>query len=139
MDELGDGIRRGTLPLPTRPGHGHAYLLPGDDGWTLVDTGIGLPDAKASWALELARAGGTVTTVFITHFHPGHVGAGADLPEMTGAPVVQGALDYAQCELVWGNPAWSERLLDWFRLHGAPEDVTAGLVGQGSGDRPFSR
>ena len=39
MDELGDGIRRVTLPLPTRPGHVHAYLLPGEDGWTLVDTG----------------------------------------------------------------------------------------------------
>ena len=36
MDELGDGIRRVTLPLPTRPGHVHAYLLPGDHGWTLV-------------------------------------------------------------------------------------------------------
>ncbi|MBA2296868.1 MAG: hypothetical protein H0W14_02365, partial [Actinobacteria bacterium] len=39
------GIRRVTCPLPTRPGHVHAYLLPGADGWTLVDTGIGLPDA----------------------------------------------------------------------------------------------
>ena len=139
MDELGDGIRRVTLPLPTRPGHVHAYLLPGDDGWTLVDTGIGLPDAKASWALELAQAGGTVATVFITHFHPDHVGAAADLHELTEAPVVQGALDYAQCELVWGNPAWSERLLDWFRLHGAPDDVTAELVGQSSVYRPFIR
>jgi glyoxylase-like metal-dependent hydrolase (beta-lactamase superfamily II) len=139
MDELGDGIRRVTLPLPTRPGHVHAYLLPGDDGWTLVDTGIGLPDAKTSWALALAQAGGTVATVFITHFHPDHVGAAADLHELTGAPVVQGALDYAQCELVWGNPAWSERLLDWFRLHGAPDDVTAELVGQSSVYRPFIR
>jgi glyoxylase-like metal-dependent hydrolase (beta-lactamase superfamily II) len=139
MDELGDGIRRVTLPLPTRPGHVHAYLLPGDEGWTLVDTGIGLPDAKASWALELAQAGGTVSTVFITHFHPDHVGAAADLHELTGAPVVQGTLDYAQCELVWGNPAWSERLVDWFRLQGAPEDVTAELVGQSSVYRPFIR
>jgi glyoxylase-like metal-dependent hydrolase (beta-lactamase superfamily II) len=139
MDELGDGIRRVTLPLPTRPGHVHAYLLPGDEGWTLVDTGIGLPDAKASWALELAQAGGTVATIFITHFHPDHVGAAADLHELTGAPVVQGTLDYAQCELVWGNPAWSERLVDWFRLQGAPEDVTAELVGQSAVYRPFIR
>ena len=51
----------------------------------------------------------------------------------------QGALDYAQCELVWGNPAWSERLVDWFRLQGAPDDVTAELVGQSSLYRPFIR
>ena len=128
-----------TLPLPTRPGHVHSYLLPGEDGWTLVDTGIGLPDAKESWALELAQAGGRVATIFVTHFHPDHVGAAADLHELTGAPVVQGALDYAQCELVWGNPAWSERLVDWFHLHGAPDDVTEELVGQGSIYRPFIR
>jgi glyoxylase-like metal-dependent hydrolase (beta-lactamase superfamily II) len=128
-----------TLPLPTRPGHVHAYLLPGDDGWTLVDTGVGLPDAKETWAAELEQAPGPVSTVFVTHFHPDHVGAAADLHELTGAPVVQGALDYAQCELVWGNPAWSERLLDWFRLHGTPDDVTAELVGQSSVYRPFIR
>jgi glyoxylase-like metal-dependent hydrolase (beta-lactamase superfamily II) len=139
MDELEGGIRRVTLPLPTRPGHVHAYLLPGEDGWTLVDTGVGLPDAKETWAAELQQAGGRVATIVVTHFHPDHVGAAADLHELTGAPVVQGSLDYAQCELVWGNPAWSERLVDWFELHGAPEDVTAELVGQSSVYRPFIR
>ena len=139
MDELVGGIRRVTLPLPTRPGHVHAYLLPGDEGWTLVDTGIGLPDAQETWAAALDRIEGDVVTVFVTHFHPDHVGAAADLHELTGAPVVQGALDYAQCELVWGNPAWSERLVEWFRLQGAPADVTDELVGQSSVYRPFIR
>jgi glyoxylase-like metal-dependent hydrolase (beta-lactamase superfamily II) len=128
-----------TLPLPMRPGHVHAYLLEGEDGWTLVDTGIGLPEAKELWRLELETAGVHVARIFVTHFHPDHVGAAADLHELTGAPVFQGALDYAQCELVWGNPAWSERLVDWFRLHGAPDDVTSELVGQASVYRPFIR
>jgi glyoxylase-like metal-dependent hydrolase (beta-lactamase superfamily II) len=139
MDELVGGIRRITLPLPMRPGHVHAYLLPGEDGWTVVDTGVGLPDAKELWQSELERAGGRVARIFVTHFHPDHVGAAADLHELTGAPVYQGVLDYAQCELVWGNPAWSERILDWFRLHGTPDDVTAELVGQGSVYRPYIR
>jgi glyoxylase-like metal-dependent hydrolase (beta-lactamase superfamily II) len=139
MDELPSGIRQVTLPLPMRPGHVHAYLLPGDDGWTAVDTGVGLPDAKELWQAELADAGGRVAQIFVTHFHPDHVGAAADLHELTGAPVYQGVLDYAQCELVWGNPAWPERILDWFRLHGTPDDVTAELVGQGSVYRPYIR
>ena len=139
MDELEGGIRRVTLPLPNRPGHVHAYLLPGDDGWIVVDTGVGRREAREQWAAELERAGGRVAAIFVTHFHPDHVGAAADLHELTGAPVYQGALDYAQCELVWGNPAWSERLVDWFRLQGAPDDVTAELVGQSSLYRPFIR
>jgi glyoxylase-like metal-dependent hydrolase (beta-lactamase superfamily II) len=100
---------------------------------------VGLPDAKETWAAELARAGGRVSAIFVTHFHPDHVGAAADLHELTGAPVFQGVLDYAQCELVWGNPTWSERLVDWFHLHGAPDDVTAELVGQSWVYRPFIR
>ena len=139
MDELPGGIRQITVPLPTRPGHVHTYLVPVSEGWMLVDTGVGLPDAKETWAAELEKHGGRVSTVFVTHFHPDHVGAAADLHELTGAPVVQGALDYAQCELVWGNPAWSDRLVDWFHLHGAPDDVTAELVGQSSVYRPFIR
>jgi len=139
VDDLVGGIKRVTLPLPTRPGHVHAYLLPGSEGWIVVDTGVGLPEAKETWSAALDGAGGPVAAVFVTHFHPDHVGAAADLHELTGAPVYQGALDYAQCELVWGNPAWSERLVDWFRLHGAPDDVTAELVGQSSLYRPFIR
>ena len=139
MTELPGGIRQVTLPLPTRPGHVHSYLLPGDDGWTVVDTGVGLPDAKERWASELEQAGGRVARIFVTHFHPDHVGAAADLHELTGAPVYQGTLDYAQCELVWGNPAWSERLLEWFKLHGVPAEVTEELVGQSAFYRPFIR
>lgn len=139
MDELAGGIRRVTTPLPTRPGHVHSYLLPGADGWTLVDTGIGLPDARERWAAELATLGGPVARIVVTHFHPDHVGAAAVLAELTGAPVLEGALDYAQCELVWGNPAWPRRIADWFRHHGVPEHVTEELVEQGAAYRPFIR
>jgi glyoxylase-like metal-dependent hydrolase (beta-lactamase superfamily II) len=139
MDSLPGGIRRVTTPLPTRPGHVHSYLLPGDDGWTLVDTGIGLPDAKERWSEELAELDGPVSRIVVTHFHPDHVGAAADLAELTGAQVYQGGLDYAQCELVWGNPNWPHRIAEWFHRHGAPEHVTEELVDQGDLYRPFIR
>jgi len=84
VEKLPGGIRRVTLPLPTRPGHVHAYLLSGDDGWTLVDTGVGLPDAKETWAAELEDAGGgRVATVFVTHFHPDNLGAAADVRDLS--------------------------------------------------------
>ena len=117
MDELAGGIRRVTTPLPTRPGHVHSYLLPGDGRWTLVDTGIGLPDTHERWSDELDRLGRPVGNIVVTHFHPDHVGAAADLAELTGAPVHQGGLDYAQCELVWGNPNWPQRILNGCRAH----------------------
>ena len=135
--ELPAGIRRITTPLPTRPGHVHSYLLPGEDGWTLVDTGIGLPDAQEVWAAALD--GAEVARIFVTHFHPDHVGAAADVAELTRAPVHQGALDYAQCELVWGNPNWPERIAEWFLTHGVPSEITEELIGSGNVYRPFIR
>jgi glyoxylase-like metal-dependent hydrolase (beta-lactamase superfamily II) len=135
--ELPLGIRRVTLPLPTRPGHVHAYLVPGRDGWTLVDTGLGLPDAAERWAAELD--GIELARVVVTHFHPDHVGAAADVAELTGAPVLQGDLDYAQCELVWGNPGWPQRIADWFLRHGVPRDVAEELLRSGSVYAPFIR
>ena len=139
MDELDAGIRRVTLPLPTRPGHVHAYLLPGDDGWTLVDTGLGLPDAKERWASELAELPGPVRQIVVTHFHPDHVGAAADLVELTGAPVAQGRVDYEQCRLVWDGNDWADVLVDWFRRHGVPDEVMRELIEQGALWRPFIR
>ena len=135
--ELPRGIRRITTPLPTRPGHVHSYLLPGEDGWTLVDTGIGLPDAQEVWADALG--GAEVARIFVTHFHPDHVGAAADVHELTQAPVHQGALDYAQCELVWGNPNWPHRIAEWFVTHGVPSEVTDELIESGDVYRPFIR
>jgi glyoxylase-like metal-dependent hydrolase (beta-lactamase superfamily II) len=139
MEELAGGIRRVTLPLPTRPGHVHSYLLPGEDGWTVVDTGLGLPDAKDRWAAELDALSDPVARIVVTHFHPDHVGAARDLAELTGAPVAQGRLDYEQCALVWGGDDWAEVLVDWFRRHGVPDQVTGELVEQGSQYRPFIR
>jgi glyoxylase-like metal-dependent hydrolase (beta-lactamase superfamily II) len=135
--ELPDGIRRVTCPLPTRPGHVHAYLLPGEDGWTLVDTGIGLPDAKERWAAELD--GIEVVRILVTHFHPDHVGAAADLAELTGATVHQGGLDYEQCRMVWGNPEWPQRIADWFLTHGVPRPDAEELIQSGSIYAPFIR
>jgi glyoxylase-like metal-dependent hydrolase (beta-lactamase superfamily II) len=139
VDEVAGGIRRVTLPLPQRPGHVHSYLLPGEDGWTLVDTGLGLPDARERWAAELALLEGPVARVVITHFHPDHVGAAADLAELTGAPVLEGELDFEQCRLVWGDEQWSTRLAHWFHRHGVPPRVTEELLGQGTRYKPFIR
>ena len=59
--------------------------------------------------------------IAITHFHPDHVGAAADLAELTGAPVFQGVDDYDQCLRTWGELRVAGRMPDYLRLHGTPE------------------
>jgi len=127
--EVEPGILRVTLPLPSGPRHVHCFLLLGDDGWTLVDTGLGLPEP--SWEDVLAQVDGPVVRIFVTHMHPDHVGGAAPAAQVTGAPVFQGRLDYAQCERVWGSPDWPERIAAWFIRHGVPPAVAEELIESG--------
>jgi glyoxylase-like metal-dependent hydrolase (beta-lactamase superfamily II) len=127
------GIRRITLPLPTGPRHVHCYLLEGESGSILVDTGLGVGD-EPPW-----RDLRDLAAIAITHFHPDHVGGAEHAARVTGAPVHQGALDYAQCERVWGTADWPDRIAAWFVRNGVPQPVADELVEQGHAYAPFIR
>ena len=139
VEELPGGIRRLTFPLPMGIRHVHCYLLPGSDGWTLVDTGLGLPDAEARWGPILRDLDGPVVRIVVTHFHPDHAGGGEDAQGLTGARVLQGARDYEQCEQVWGRADWSERLADYLLVNGLPEPVADELRQESRIFAPFIR
>jgi len=127
--EVEPGILRVTLPLPTGPRHVHCYLLRGDGGWTLVDTGLGLPETP--WSAIAAELDAPIVRIFVTHMHPDHVGGAEAAAAATGAPVLQGRLDYAQCERVWGSDDWPRRIADWFLLHGVPPAAAEELIESG--------
>jgi glyoxylase-like metal-dependent hydrolase (beta-lactamase superfamily II) len=139
MDELPGGIRRLTFPLPLGIRHVHCYLLPGDDGWTLVDTGLGLPDAAARWEPVLRELDTPIARILVTHFHPDHAGGGEDAQAYTNARALQGEHDYEQCVRVWGSADWSERLADYLRAHGLPESVARELRHESRTFAPFIR
>ena len=139
MTELPQGIRRLTFTLPLGIRHVHCYLLPGADGWTLVDTGLGLPDAESRWEPVLAGLGAPVARIVVTHFHPDHTGGGEDARALTGARVLQGAADYEQCERVWGRADWSERLTDYLRANGLPGPLAEELRHESQTLAPFIR
>jgi glyoxylase-like metal-dependent hydrolase (beta-lactamase superfamily II) len=153
--EVEPGILRLTLPLPSGPKHVHCYLLRGDDGWTLVDTGLGLMETppgrspgrsettngadvenfptprSGHWDEIVAQLDAPVARIFITHMHPDHVGGARAAADATAAPVIQGRVDYAQCERVWGSDDWPEQIAAWFLTQGVPEAVAEELIESG--------
>jgi glyoxylase-like metal-dependent hydrolase (beta-lactamase superfamily II) len=136
MVELVDGIRRVTFPLPLGIDHVHCYLLRDDAGWTVVDTGLGLPHIVARWRELLADLDAPVARIVITHMHPDHVGAAADVAELTGAPVYQGRVDHGQAVGVWG-PArpvsvWAEHM----HVHGTPAALVERILAESEALRP---
>jgi glyoxylase-like metal-dependent hydrolase (beta-lactamase superfamily II) len=119
MDELLDGVRRVTFPLPLGIDHVHCYLLRSADGsWTLVDTSLGAADPEALWAPVLAELDGPLERIVVTHLHPDHVGGAADVAWLTGATVLQGRLDHEQTVAAWGDPDSPARVADHLVRHG---------------------
>jgi glyoxylase-like metal-dependent hydrolase (beta-lactamase superfamily II) len=126
LTELGDGVVRITLPLPWALDHVHCYALRDADGWTIVDAGLGDPGTLAAWPGLLARLGGPVRRVVITHYHPDHLGASGPLVELTGAAeVLQGALDAELARQAWGDPASLDAFRRHLVRHGMPEPLAA--------------
>ncbi|HEY7397546.1 MAG TPA: MBL fold metallo-hydrolase [Gaiellaceae bacterium] len=132
MLELGEGIRRVTLPLPFGLDHVHCYLLPTSNGFTLVDTGLGTRDPEARWRPVLDALDAPVERIVVTHMHPDHVGGARDVAALTGAPVVQGREDYAQCLDAWGPGRSPTRMAAHWVANGMPESVVGSVVAESS-------
>src|SRR6266700_1154687 len=111
MEELADGLRRVTFRIPFGIDHVHCYFLRSSSGaWTLVDTGLGSRDPEARWGPVLAELDAPVERIVVTHMHPDHVGGARDVAELTGARVLEGRDDYAQCLGAWGPGRSADRL-----------------------------
>jgi glyoxylase-like metal-dependent hydrolase (beta-lactamase superfamily II) len=137
MVEIVEGIRRVTFALPLGIDHVHCYLVRGDDGWTIVDTGLGLPAIVERWRVLLTELDAPVERIVITHLHPDHVGAAADVAALTGAPVLQGRLDHAECIRAWGPERPMRRWSGHMREHGMPAEVVERLDAESDGLRRY--
>ena len=86
---LEGGVHWVRLPLPGSLRHINVWLLEDGAGWTLIDTGMDLPEVRAAWRGPLARylGGRPITRIICTHHHPDHVGLAAWLAATHGAPV----------------------------------------------------
>jgi glyoxylase-like metal-dependent hydrolase (beta-lactamase superfamily II) len=115
----------------------HCYLLPVEGGYMVVDTGLGLPDARERWAAELEGLDAPVVAIFLTHFHPDHLGAAADVQSLTDAAVFQGRLDAEQAEITWAGEGSGQALAAWFERNGVPQALSDELAEQMVLLRPF--
>jgi glyoxylase-like metal-dependent hydrolase (beta-lactamase superfamily II) len=90
--EIISGLFQLKVPIPNNPlGWVLPYLIPGDDGYTLVDSGWNTPEAFASLESELREAQvgfGDIKRLLVTHVHPDHFGLAGRIKEVCGAQVI---------------------------------------------------
>ncbi|MED4601895.1 MBL fold metallo-hydrolase [Paenibacillus validus] len=71
----------------------NCYLLKGESGYTLVDTGIHSESAIQQWENVLAN-GLTIDKVVLTHTHPDHIGLAGWFQKRLGVPVIMSRIGY---------------------------------------------
>jgi len=106
------------------------YLVEGDRGWSIVDSGMHTREAEAALRAGLAEVGiglPDLRTAFITHLHPDHLGMAGTIRD-AGAELLMHGPEIARAHEVW---AADHRLIDatydLFDRHGMPRDVDEGM------------
>jgi len=108
----------------------NAYLIEGDRGWSIVDSGMHTPEAESELRSGLAAAGiglPDLRTAFITHLHPDHLGMAGTLRD-AGAELLMHGPEIERARLVWsGDHQLINATYELFEQHGMPHDVDEGM------------
>lgn len=87
--EVAPGILWVRMPMPMALDHINVYLLRGDDGWTLIDTGLSTGLTRERWEHIAAHhlQGLPIVRLVCTHMHYDHAGLASWLCERFGIPL----------------------------------------------------
>ena len=126
---VAENVYQLKLPVPLPLQFVSAYLIEGDDGWTIVDTGYHYPQTYEVWESEAASIGLDLTQdvarIVVTHFHPDHIGGARWLQERSGAPVYMLEEEIRRSHDLWGGETDPTPFVDHLARHGMPRELAA--------------
>jgi glyoxylase-like metal-dependent hydrolase (beta-lactamase superfamily II) len=122
--EAAPGVHWLSMPLPFQLDHINLWLLEdGEEGWTVVDTGIGDARTRALWE-ELFRKFQPVRRVILTHYHPDHAGNADWISKRFGVEMWTTQGEYLTAHAVRSSSAGytAEAVLSVFKKNGLDEE-----------------
>jgi glyoxylase-like metal-dependent hydrolase (beta-lactamase superfamily II) len=130
------GVAWIRMPLPFALDHINLWLLRDDDGWTVVDAGLGDAGTRALWERHCTELLGDkpIRRVIATHFHPDHLGNAAWLAARFGCPVAMTHAEYLVAHAVADGHSGYGRaaVIDLYRRHGLSATDLAALEQRGN-------
>ncbi|MFK7830102.1 MAG: MBL fold metallo-hydrolase [Congregibacter sp.] len=107
---IAEGVYWVRFPMPMSLDHINLWMLEDDDGWTVVDTCLNLPDAQTIWEslFDGLMGGKPVKRVICTHMHPDHVGLAGWICERFDCDLWMARSEYLMCRSLvadTGRPA----------------------------------
>lgn len=130
--QVAPGVHRISVPLPFPPREVAAWVIEGDQGHVLVDTGIDTPparDALRAAAEELGVTRESLRHVILTHAHIDHYGLAGPVREWSGASV---SIHEREEELAtrWVKGWKDDRaaVAESFRASGIPRELADALL-----------
>ncbi len=128
-----DGIYQLKLPVPFPLKFVAAYLVPGDEGWTVVDPGFDYPPAREAWEACAAEIGLSlddgISQIIVTHLHPDHIGLARWMQERSGAPVYMLAGEIENARRVWDLRRDIRPFVDFMVRNGMDERTAQASAG----------
>jgi len=130
--EVAPGIHWLSMPLPFQLDHINLWLIEDEDGWTVVDTGIGNEQTRGLWESILANR--KVKRVLVTHYHPDHAGNAAWLCQRYGVELWMTQGEYLTAHAVRSSTAGytTDAVLSVFRKNGLDDQRASGMGGRGN-------
>lgn len=128
--EVISGLHQLRIPLPNNPlGHLNSYLLRGNEGCLLIDTGIDDDQSFRSLEEQLRNLGlafSDLAMTLITHVHPDHYGLVGRISRSSPSSFAYHGLEKPLVESRYIRFAkLQEGLVLFLRSHGAPNSLAA--------------
>ncbi|MCW9032758.1 MAG: MBL fold metallo-hydrolase [Rhodospirillales bacterium] len=138
--EVAPGVLWLRMPLPmVGLNHINLWLVRDGDGWTMVDTGVNVPETLEIWDNVVSNHldGLPIKRLICTHFHPDHMG-------VAGWFVENKAVEFwtSRCEWMLGvtlsskrEDNWTESARSFYHRAGADPEISNTIV---EGPNPYS-
>ncbi|MFD1386564.1 MBL fold metallo-hydrolase [Oceanobacillus oncorhynchi subsp. oncorhynchi] len=118
LEQITDDIYRLVVRFKGAMGEVNSYLIKGDNGYTVIDTGIHAPETKALWERVLSKY--KIEKLVLTHTHEDHIGLARWFQEIYEIPVYVSKRGYEEMHKGRDAKARKNRIKRLIKKHGAP-------------------